>query len=135
MIAFYGTADPLVKYNGGLVAVSPLTRLIRIPARRIGFPPVHPWIESLAQRNGCKTAPTVLPAPAGVKGERFSSYQAGAEVVFYTIAGGGHTWPGGSPTFAGKTSRRIDATALMWDFFKRHPQHTNILDDLSSKPG
>ena len=120
LIAFYGTADPLVKYEGGVVAASPLTTLIRLPAHRLAFPPVRPWIESWARHNGCQPTSEALPTPLGIKGEKFVGCQDGAEVVFYTIAGGGHTWPGGSPTFIGKTSRKIDATRLMWEFFKQH---------------
>ena len=47
-----------------------------------------------------------------------------AAVVLYTIQGGGHTWPGGKPLpewFVGPTSNSIDATSLMWAFFREHP--------------
>lgn len=43
-------------------------------------------------------------------------------VVFYTIHGGGHTWPGGSRLpawFAGETNMQINASELMWQFFRR----------------
>jgi polyhydroxybutyrate depolymerase len=45
-------------------------------------------------------------------------------VYFYTIHGGGHSWPGGGSLpriIAGTTNRDIDATAIMWDFFQSHP--------------
>jgi len=44
-------------------------------------------------------------------------------VVLYTIKGGGHTWPGGQPLpewFVGRTSNSIDASSLMWAFFRAH---------------
>jgi polyhydroxybutyrate depolymerase len=44
--------------------------------------------------------------------------------VLYTIQGGGHTWPGGTPLpkwFVGSTTRSISATSLMWSFFSVHP--------------
>jgi polyhydroxybutyrate depolymerase len=47
-----------------------------------------------------------------------------ADVLFNAVAGGGHSWPGGKkiPTFlVGKTIPDVDATRLMWDFFKEHP--------------
>ena len=47
-----------------------------------------------------------------------------AAVVLYTIRGGGHTWPGGGPLpewFVGTTSSSIDASSLMWEFFREHP--------------
>jgi polyhydroxybutyrate depolymerase len=46
-----------------------------------------------------------------------------ADVVFYTVNGGGHAWPGGlklPEMIVGHTSQDIDATRVMWDFFKRH---------------
>jgi polyhydroxybutyrate depolymerase len=49
-----------------------------------------------------------------------------ADVVLYTVHGGGHTWPGGTPLpkwFVGRTTHSIDATALMWSFFQEHPLH------------
>ncbi len=46
------------------------------------------------------------------------------EMGFYTIDGGGHTWPGSIvssliPTL-GVTTMEVDATALAWEFFQRH---------------
>ena len=44
-----------------------------------------------------------------------------ADVVFYKIAGGGHSWPGGPELpewFVGRTTHSIDATELMWSFFQ-----------------
>jgi poly(3-hydroxybutyrate) depolymerase len=46
--------------------------------------------------------------------------QAGADVVFYTIEGGGHGWPGAGSD-AGVTTSEIDATGVIWDFFAAHP--------------
>ena len=47
----------------------------------------------------------------------------GAEVRLCTIAGGGHTWPGGAQylpeAMVGKTSRDFEASAELWAFFKR----------------
>jgi len=120
LIAFYGTADPLVKYHGGTADTSLITRLIHLQAHRATFPPVRPWIAAWAQRNGCGPVPESLPTCGDVTGERYTGSQPASEVVFYTISGGGHTWPGGSPIPVGKTSRSIDATAEMWAFFKAH---------------
>ena len=47
----------------------------------------------------------------------------GADVVLYTIHGGGHVWFGGEPLpewFVGPDSRSIDATRQMWAFFRAH---------------
>ena len=47
----------------------------------------------------------------------------GAEVVLFSIEGGGHTWPGKKPVigFIGKSTLAISANDLMWEFFQRHP--------------
>jgi poly(3-hydroxybutyrate) depolymerase len=46
-----------------------------------------------------------------------------ADVVFCSLAGGGHTWPGGTRApFLGRTSSDIDATATILDFFAAHPR-------------
>ena len=46
-----------------------------------------------------------------------------AAVVLYTIRGGGHTWPGGTPMpewILGPTSRSIDGSSHMWAFLREH---------------
>ena len=41
-------------------------------------------------------------------------------VVFYSVVGAGHTWPGGWPIPGGlgKTNKDIDATEETWRFFQ-----------------
>ena len=61
---------------------------------------------------------------ADVTRRAYTSCAGDAAVVLYTIQGGGHTWPGGGPLpewFVGTTSRSIDATSRMWEFFQQHP--------------
>jgi polyhydroxybutyrate depolymerase len=47
-------------------------------------------------------------------------------VILYTIEGGGHNWPGGAQylprAIIGRTSRDLDATAVVWQFFADHPR-------------
>jgi polyhydroxybutyrate depolymerase len=47
-----------------------------------------------------------------------------ADVILYTIEGGGHTWPGAEPRaewWARRTTIEINATGILWQFFVRHP--------------
>ena len=47
-----------------------------------------------------------------------------ADVVFYTVDGGGHAWPGGGwmpEAIVGHITQDIDATRVMWAFFEQHP--------------
>lgn len=112
LIAFHGTADPVVPYQGGP------SRSFEIP-----FPEVPDWMQAWADRNQCRET-VEIPREGEVSGVQYDDCSQNAEVDFYTIHGGGHAWPGGEPIPAwivGYTSQQIDATRLMWDFFKQHP--------------
>lgn len=103
-VAFHGTDDKLLPYNG----IPPL------------FPPVHDWAAAWAARNGCTSIPTVTYQKGDVTGETWSGCNQGADVVLYTIAGKGHSWPGSNMP-AAITTQDINATDAMWDFFAAHP--------------
>ncbi len=112
MIAFHGTADPLVPYNGGRSWASP-----------ISFPNVRTWTANWARRNRCGPNPIESVVAADVNRLEYTDCADDAAVVLYTIRGGGHSWPGGKPMpewMVGPTSREIDATGLMWAFFGEH---------------
>jgi polyhydroxybutyrate depolymerase len=111
MIAFHGTADAIVPYLGG-------------PSRgpEMQLPSIPEWMAARAELNGCDATATALPTSGEVSGIRYSGCDQGAEVDFYTIDGGGHTWPGGDPLpewITGPTSQDISATRVMWEFFSR----------------
>ena len=111
MIAFHGTADPIVPYQGGA------SRSFDIP-----FPLIPQWMATRAALNGCAGVPEEIPAMGDASGLRYSNCKEGAGLVFYTINGGGHTWPGGEPLpewLTGYTSQDINATQLMWEFFSQ----------------
>ncbi len=113
MIDFHGTADQHTPYNGGSSWIS---------ARP--FPSVPKWAANWARRNGCGPNPVESTVAADVTRRAYTSCAADADVVLYTVQGGGHTWPGGTPLpewFVGRTTRSIDATRLMWVFFSDHP--------------
>jgi polyhydroxybutyrate depolymerase len=113
LIAFHGTHDPVVPYQGGP------SRSFNLP-----FPVVPDWIAEYAYRNGCEGAPIELLNAGAVRGIRYRGSSPEAEVIFYTIEGGGHTWPGSRPMpewLVGRTDRDADATRMMWKFFQSHP--------------
>jgi poly(3-hydroxybutyrate) depolymerase len=72
----------------------------------------------------CQTNPVPLPGSGSVSGVRYPGTTNHAEVIIYSVAGGGHTWPGGKPmpvAIVGKTTPDIDSTRLMWSFFTENP--------------
>jgi len=112
MMAFHGTADPMIPYNGGTSWMAPDL-----------FPNVLTWTKQWARRNRCGANPVDSVVAADVTRRAYAACADDATVVLYTVKGGGHSWPGGTPMpewWVGPTSRSIDATSLMWAFFREH---------------
>ena len=112
LMAFRGTADPIVPYAGGAVTCC-------------GNPVVHATkadIASWARHNRCSRKPAVT-RHGEIETSAYTGCRNGADVVLHSIIGGGHTWPGaiGLPGL-GRTTQDIDATQAMWDFFVAHPK-------------
>lgn len=121
VLAFHGTADPIVPYEGGEMS----GRLLRKGAERtrapIQFAGAEEWTARWAKGNGCAPEPAKIPPQGDVWGQRYTSCDQGADVILYTIEDGGHTWPGGVPIpIVGKTSEAIDATEEMWLLFQAY---------------
>jgi polyhydroxybutyrate depolymerase len=113
VIAFHGTADRAAPYKGGFSWVAPQR-----------FQGVRAFTASWARRNRCGTTPVDSVVATDVTRLAYTTCAGDAAVVLYTIIGGGHTWPGGQPLpqwFVGRTSNSIDASSLMWAFFRAHP--------------
>ncbi len=114
MIVFHGDTDLVVPFLGGP------SRSFEIP-----FPSIPAWVANYAALNSCQNSSEAIDGlPPDVVGIHYTGCEQGADVVFYTVLGGGHSWPGGKPLpkwIVGKTSQSIDATRVMWDFFVAHP--------------
>ncbi|MDD5194323.1 MAG: PHB depolymerase family esterase [Candidatus Omnitrophica bacterium] len=117
IIAFHGTADNNVPYNGG-------TGKRSIEKNRVDKP-VSYAINFWVKYDGCNTTP-IREESGNIIQERYTGGKEGTEVLLYTVKGGGHAWPGGK---AGRTSGNVDqptqeisATDLMWEFFQKHPK-------------
>ncbi len=116
---FHGTDDEFAPFAGGRGKRS-LTQT--------NFYSVDHSIKAWVKANGCRATPRITKlAPAHDDGTRvtrteYAGNGKGAEVVLYTIEGGGHTWPGqpGTFRFLGTTTRNISANDVMWEFFQRH---------------
>lgn len=96
-IGFHGTADPIQP-----------------------FETVHPdeWAEGWAQTNGCDVVPFSLSEAVGVRTSRWTNCDEGSPVAFFTLEGGGHTWPGADTIDSlGATIDTLDASAEIVRFF------------------
>jgi polyhydroxybutyrate depolymerase len=123
VIAFHGTADPFLAYDGGL---GPLTRSIPFTLTE-ALPSIPGNAAAWAGYDRCRPHPTDRQVSTDVTLRTFDCPQRGT-VELYTIAGGGHTWPGVPPTVAaisapimGRTTQSINANQLIWRFFEEHP--------------
>lgn len=123
VLLIHGTADPVVPYEGGETFAGPGMRPVFLSAEEnIAF-----W----AERGGCGESPLIEPLPpidesdsARVVRWTYPDCAPGTAAVFYSIEGGGHTWPGGAnryPRFiVGPATRNLDASRVIWEFFKIH---------------
>lgn len=102
VLAFHGTADTVVPYQGGMVRDTLL------------YPGAQPEFAAWAAQNGCRTGQdTQQQITDGVLLETPSGCATPAEMVL--TVGGDHGWPGcaGTPLTA-----RLDTAKLIWDFLR-----------------
>ena len=118
LLYIIGAEDPLVPLEGGRVRMPWGGVETRPPARDS----VLKWVEMLQ----CPQKPKPLPTNDGVKAWKYGPGRNASEVVFYVIDGMGHTWPGGKrllpERIVGKTSDKIKANDVIWEFFRQHPK-------------
>lgn len=104
VIAFHGLEDQVVNFDG---------------ADDLGFPSVLTWLAEWADRNVCDPEPEVTEISDEIT--KIAYLNCEADVVLYTVADGGHTWPGGqivgSGGGVGYVTQDINASELMWEFF------------------
>lgn len=116
-IIFHGADDQHVLYDGGYGP--------RQFEPRYDFPVSHA-VSFFVAHNNCSPAPVAETSPSGaIRKETYAGGTGGAEVIVYTVVGGGHSWPGGVPPTrpgADAPTQEISASELMWEFFARHPK-------------
>lgn len=116
-----GTADPLNLIEGGApkLATGASDRVRAKPK-----PPVRDSVLKWAKALGCPAATASASNANGVRTETYSPGLGAAEVVYIEVDGLGHTWAGGKSllpeSMVGKTSNKIRATDVIWEFFKAH---------------
>ncbi|HEY2798536.1 MAG TPA: PHB depolymerase family esterase [Thermoanaerobaculia bacterium] len=118
-----GTEDPLVPYHGGSVGGGKHGRVLDTDeAARM-------WAaaDGCAKDTRVETLPDADPHDGcRVRRSRWTGGREGTEVVLYTFERGGHTWPGGPQylprLMIGRVCHDVDATRVIWEFFKAHPR-------------
>ena len=104
VIEFHGSADATIPYDGN-------------PAK--GLPPIQSWLADWARRDRCAAGPVTSTPVPGVT--RFVWRVCAAGVEHYKIDGLGHTWPSTTPNPDSATPSVVDATPIIWRFFRDHP--------------
>jgi polyhydroxybutyrate depolymerase len=114
-IAFNGTADRLIPFDGGdgrLSATGSAAHWARTDGCGAPLEPVP--IADRAPNDGTR-----------VRRIAWSGCPPGIAVVLYAVGGGGHTWPGTWPTrlrILGRTTLDVSATRAIAAFFLAHPR-------------
>jgi polyhydroxybutyrate depolymerase len=120
VIHFHGTDDEFVPFKGGIGD----RKLFQIVFHSVDYS-IQAWVKA----DGCPEKPVVSDMPTKiddgttVQRKTYGPGKDGAEVILFTINGGGHTWPGREvgQSLLGKSTKNISVNDLMWEFFKRHP--------------
>ena len=122
VLLIHGVEDPVVPYAG--------TDTNPVPGQEGGFLAAEANAAFWAEKNGCADEPIRLVLPNEHEDDdsvatriAYAGCPEAAPVLLYSIEGGGHTWPGRKnyyPRFVvGPTAYAIDATQVIWDFFKQ----------------
>jgi polyhydroxybutyrate depolymerase len=135
VLAFHGTADPILYFNGG-VGTAALNRAFGKGGPSGSAAPAAPTpvnlhgkgypanVQAWAVRNGCDPASTDTRVSSQVILRTYRC-PAGTGVEFYIILGGGHAWPGSTfsraiDSITGFTTFQINASDAIWQFFRRY---------------
>jgi polyhydroxybutyrate depolymerase len=126
ILQMHGTGDKFVPYAGGRrQGVWPRLLMRRSIGPSVG---VEEWAQFWVAANRALEPPEVTELEPDTTIRTWRDASSGDAVVFYSVAGGGHTWPGTRfrlpPWLLGRTSRTFDATRTIWDFFARHANRT-----------
>lgn len=132
ILAFHGTEDPILQFNGGIDlsnipigggAADATSPGATVPPADLDGPGFPANVAAWAERNGCDPDATDTDLSDEVV-QRVYDCPPGADVEFDIVVGGGHAWPGSdfSRTIAnivGHTTFDIDATRDGWAFMSQ----------------
>ena len=129
VLAFHGTADPILLFNGGVgsrlssVLAGGSADEVPLPEADLDGAGYPASAAAWAERNGCgadhvdsERTPSMI--------ERSWDCPDDAVVLFDIMVGGGHSWPGSDfmnsiGQIVGPTDMSVDGTDVIWRFFQR----------------
>jgi polyhydroxybutyrate depolymerase len=123
ILAFHGTADPVLPYGGGGLNATTIARLYAwhgvIPPDMPAPIGIDASMKLWAKHNGCNPKPVEVRIAFDVQRRTWTGCKAAT--VLYIIDGGGHGWPG-EPVASmekqfGHDTTSINASALLFAFF------------------
>ena len=142
IVAFHGTADGYVSFDGGLgekaldlPAPDGSGKTLRdtVTAEDIeraadSDTSVPEIMAAWAKRNGCATGDTEKSVAEDVFEVAYNC-TADESTLLYRVEEGGHTWPGSEfsqaiVSIVGHTTMNVSANEIMWKFFVDHPLRT-----------
>lgn len=112
IIAFHGTADPCIVFEGGLLECGEDYEGSNLHLRSVEDEIMPDW----AAYNGCDSTPTVELPRDDLHVVRYGGCDLDADVVLYAFEDGPHTWYERYPPW-----EEISSVDLMWEFFQAHP--------------
>lgn len=119
VIAFNGLNDKHVPYSGGIQK----KYVTRKPIYLTSAEQMHSfWIKA----NQCFSKPQIWKNQLNQYKKITYTCVSNIEVVQYLIFDQGHAWPGGKEPRrkrADTPSKAVNATDVMWEFFKKHPKN------------
>jgi polyhydroxybutyrate depolymerase len=115
IIAFHGTADNTVPFNGGVGGAGGITVHFRLPLDN--DTPDEDVMQDWALHNNCTSGRQESQIDTEIRLVQYTGCDNNANLELYIVDGGGHAWPG-SPF--GTTTQQISATDLAWQFFKNY---------------
>jgi len=116
MLLIHGMDDTAVPLSGGMS-----TRSIVRPNQSEPYKSVAETAGSWANNSGCKSKPDVT-VKGNITTEKYVGCVPQSDVEVILIKGGLHAWPGGQKgrDAGDEPSKDLNATDVIWDFFKAH---------------
>ena len=113
IVAFHGTEDPGIPYEGGFVEGITVGGTFFIPG-------VRDTLDNYADHYDCKPHLKENTPAQNVVRHRYDKCTERSRLALYSIIGGGHEWPGGITPQTSTHKHQFSATKAILDFFDKH---------------